>query len=161
MKFLKLADYGSKLHKGVYTKPIVVLITPECISNCEVAAAVLKESKRAILVGSHTAGTGAGSYSYKNELEPKWTDQLHYTLKLRFPNQLFGIHPSSSQGELLDYEIAKEHTSENRPIVSTPSYEYETTLEDILHNGRGWKKMAIKALYPESRIEDLNPSLVP
>lgn len=73
--------------KGFDNK-IVALISADCVSACDKTAFLLQDSKRAVLIGTHSNGTGAG-FTSSGELNASWEDPLKM-FSARIPNYLFG-----------------------------------------------------------------------
>ncbi|OGP04889.1 MAG: hypothetical protein A2Z91_02060 [Deltaproteobacteria bacterium GWA2_38_16] len=132
-----------------YDKKIVALITPNCISACDMTASLLKNSKRATLIGTHTNGTGAGFWDdEENGFPRKWVDS-HNTLQVYIPNSLFGV-PSKEivekEGHILPFKAHKNFISENIPTVA--DVQFSPTLKDITGETKGWLNKALEVLFP-------------
>jgi len=132
-----------------YDKKIVALITPNCISACDMTASLLKNSKRATLIGTHTNGTGAGFWDdEENGFPRKWVDS-HNTLQVYIPNSLFGV-PSKEivekEGHILPFKAHKNFISENIPSVA--DVQFSPTLKDITGETKGWLNKALEVLFP-------------
>ena len=69
---------------GGYDQPVVALITPNCISACDGMSMLLRDSRRATLIGTHTNGTGAGFIGSGSFEDIQWHDRYE-VLSLRIP----------------------------------------------------------------------------
>lgn len=74
---------------GGYPGKILALVTPNCVSACDMTAALLKKSGRATLFGTHSNGTGAGFLSAAN-MNATFQDS-NDELMIKIPNFLFGV----------------------------------------------------------------------
>ena len=127
--------------KESFNQDIIALITPNCISACDLFSGVLKSNKRAVLIGTHSNGTGAGFWSMDKRGET-FNDSLGY-LELRIPNFLFGV--STDPSFVSDtYEKAKELLAEHKPVQADVIY--QTSLIDVMENKKGWKKKISEVL---------------
>jgi hypothetical protein len=124
-----------------YGGKIVALIGPNCVSSCDITAALLKHSKRAVLMGMPANGTGAG-FSSSKELNTEWTDS-NRVFTLTIPNHLFGV-PGGPVGQPMLSGRTEELNMENRPTL--PDQEYSLTAEDILQDSAGWIRKALELL---------------
>lgn len=127
--------------KGFNNK-IVALVTASCISACDKMSFLLKSSKRATIIGTHSNGTGAGFLS-SNELNTKWEDRLR-VFETQVPNYLFGIPGKSFETTVFDENSAEEMCSENRPTQS--DVQYAPTILDVAKNNIGWLQKAAQVL---------------
>jgi hypothetical protein len=132
---------------GGYEGKILVLVTPDCVSSCDMTASLLKKSGRATFLGTHSNGTGAGFQS-TDALDSKFKDD-NYELATEIPNFLFGV-PDQLLDASKTYSYAQFENSyllENHPTVA--DIQYQTTLDDLnpAYFGLGWKKAVAKAFY--------------
>lgn len=125
---------------GGYSQKIVALISPNCISACDIMASLLKSSGRATLIGLPSNGTGAGFLSTANN-DSSWTDSFR-VFKSEIPNFLFGS--AGPVGTAIFPGQAETLNLENRPTV--PDVAYAPALDDILGNSSGWIKKALETL---------------
>lgn len=128
---------------GGYNGKIVALISPNCISACDITSILLKGSKRAKLIGTHANGTGAG-YRSNDEYNTQFKDRFH-VFSTQIPNMLFGYGQSEvSYKQDLGLDSAYELNSENVPVKA--DIEYVETLEDSKIYMSGWISKAIEVL---------------
>jgi hypothetical protein len=132
---------------GGYSGKILLLVTPDCVSSCDMTASLLKKSGRATLLGTHSNGTGAGFQS-TNTLDSDFKDS-NYELATEIPNFLFGV-PDQVLDDSKTYSYAQYENSyllENHPTIA--DIQYQTTLDDLNpeYFGLGWKKAVAKAFY--------------
>lgn len=132
------ADYKVK----GFDNKMVVLVTPDCISACDMTASLFSSSKRATLIGTHSNGTGAG-YSSTGQLNTNWGDQLRQ-LKSNIPNFLFGKPHSDILKNVYEEDSVYELCTENKPTVA--DIHYSTTLLDVKADNKGWLMMAAEVL---------------
>ncbi|MGZ3693574.1 MAG: S41 family peptidase [Bdellovibrionota bacterium] len=125
---------------GGFSQKVVALLTPECISACDMTAFLLKSSGRATIIGSPSNGTGAGFLS-SGALDSQFTDSYR-VLQANIPNFLFGL--PGAPGTLLFPGQAEALNSENKP--TQPDVLYEGTTDDLLHGSQGWINKAIEIL---------------
>jgi hypothetical protein len=124
---------------GGYTGKVVALIGPGCMSACDRFAALLRASKRGVLVGAPTEGAG-GSQQETRELPVRWTDP-NGVLSVSIPNAAMGVQaarpaPGERHGDLPFGRFFSELAFENRPVP--PDVSYATTVDDLTHSNRGW-----------------------
>jgi len=131
---------ADKLVKG-FDKKIVALISPSCISACDIMSMLLKDSKRATLIGTTSNGTGAGYWS-NDKLSTNFEDRYHI-FNTNIPNSLFG-YPGEAGIGVYGKDSAYELNSENRPVLA--DIEYLETMKDIKKDSEGWIKKAIEVL---------------
>ncbi|MEI8347987.1 MAG: S41 family peptidase, partial [Pseudomonadota bacterium] len=124
---------------GGFNEKVVALVTANCASACDNMANLLKSSKRAILVGTHSNGTGAGFYL----LENNWEDPTNI-LKAAMPNYIFGIPGSIAEQYVFSKDSAFDLCTENRPHLA--DIPYNTSIIDIQDNNRGWLQKAAEVL---------------
>jgi len=134
-------DLKSDSAVGGFDQKIVALIAPECISACDNMAMYLQENSRAILIGTHSNGTGAG-FSSGSKIGPEWTD-TYQVFKSSVPNYLFG-RPGGKVGERIFPNRAAELNMENRPAQA--SVKYKTSVEDMKYGDSKWMDKAIEVL---------------
>lgn len=135
---------------GVYSQKIVALISPKCISACEILTNHLKVSARAIVLGEPTSGTGFGFNSY-GKGTTKFRDPLNF-LEISIPNFSF-------QSVQIDHEIGFEKDEdtiaavvpyseikimENTPMVPDITVNYK--LEDLTQDFSEYKKSVAEFL---------------
>lgn len=134
-------DIQSDPEVAGFEAPIVALISPNCVSACDMMATLLKSSGRAVIVGSNTSGTGAG-YLSRGSYSEKWSDGFEI-FKSSIPNFLFGA-PGGPAGQKFFPGQAKALCTENRPTVA--DIRYETTLNDVKNGDLGWLQKAVEAI---------------
>lgn len=141
-----------------YDLPIVALISPWCISSCDVQSLLFKSSGRVTLIGLPSNGTGAG-YIYGGAHERGFIDNL-YIHKVSIPNFLFG-KPLDTDEKVVEVEedLASlvETNTENRPVI--PDVEFHYTSKSYFENDSDWVDKAIEVLNEQitSKKELSNP----
>lgn len=137
------ADIKADKGVGGYNGKVVALISPSCISACDITSIILKGSARATLIGTHANGTGAG-YRSNNEYNTQFKDRFH-VFSTQIPNMLFGYGQSElSYKQDLGLDSAFELNSENVPVKA--DIEYVETLQDTENYMSGWISKAIEVL---------------
>ncbi len=129
---------------GGYDKKIVALITPNCISACDITSFIFKSSERVTLIGSQSNGTGAGFINSK-EVTTGWEDDLKI-FNTSIPNLLFGLPGSKTDTETLIFEqnSVDRLDTENQPTIA--DVQYSTTRKDLLNKNIGWLEKAVEVL---------------
>lgn len=125
-----------------FSNKIVALVTADCISACDMMSFLLKSSKRATIIGTHSNGTGAGFLS-TGEMDTEWTDPLK-VLSSRVPNFLFGLPGESFSINIFEPTSVSRLCTENRPTVA--DVPYSNTVVDIARNNLGWLQKAALVL---------------
>lgn len=133
-------DEDAGLPEG-FNQKVVALITPDCISACDITAALIKANKRGVLIGTHSNGTGAGFWS-KHEDDANFNDS-YGILKIEIPNFLFGVNKTVGR-DRYSFEEGEPLLMENRPIQA--DVQYATTLEDVTKQNAGWLKKVLEQL---------------
>ncbi len=133
---------------GGYEGRVVALIAPTCMSACDRLVALLRSSRRALLVGSPTEGAG-GSQQEARNLAVRWSDP-EGLLSVSIPNAAMGVQRSvPGPGERKDQRTSAEFfealTFENRP--TSPDVPYATTLTDLEEHNRGWMQQVDESLF--------------
>lgn len=127
-----------------YNQKIVAIVTPTCISACDMTANLLKTSGRAVLIGTAANGTGAGFEASETKLSSDFLDS-EGQLQFRIPNFLFGVAPASVQDSRIPYEIGKQYLMENHPTVA--DVHYELTPQDLATQGKSLGEAAVTELF--------------
>lgn len=130
------------LKVGGFDQKMVVLVTPNCVSACDMTSFLFQESKRATLIGTSSNGTGAG-YRSSSELNTEWTDPLR-VLTTNVPNFLFGRPGKDIEKSVYGENSVEELCSENIPAVA--DVQYSTTMLDIAKGNLGWLQKAAQVL---------------
>jgi hypothetical protein len=125
-----------------FSNKIVALVTANCISGCDMMAMLLKASKRATIIGTHSNGTGAG-YSSTQSLNTNWVDRLR-VFDTQIPNFLFGMPGEYYSTKVYDENSALKMCSENLPTEA--DIPYAAKMIDLTHNSMGWLQVAAKTL---------------
>lgn len=125
-----------------YEQKIVALVTPNCVSACDNMTNVLKNNHRALIIGTHSNGTGAG-FSSDSRLNTNWTDPRH-VLSTTFPNYVFGLPGGAPGTYVFEKDSAWKLCSENRPHMA--DIKYSTQLIDITSGNLGWFNKAVEVL---------------
>jgi hypothetical protein len=126
-----------------FDNKIVALVTADCISACDKMAFLLKSSKRATIVGTHSNGTGAGFLSLSADFNTKWSDPLH-VLDTQIPNYLFGIPGGDADTTVFEIGSEERLCSENHPTIA--DVQYAPTLVDVIKNNTGWLEKAAEVI---------------
>lgn len=125
-----------------FNNNMVVLVSPWCISACDMAASLFKASQRAMIIGTQTNGTGAG-YRSLETMNTVFTDQFKL-ISSNIPNFLFGFPDKDVEKTVYGENSVDTHCSENIPTVA--DVKYDTTSEDLASNNVGWLKVAAGGL---------------
>lgn len=128
---------------GGYSNKIVALVTADCISACDKMSFLLKASKRATIIGTHSNGTGAGFLSMSSEFNTKWSDPLHI-FDTQVPNYLFGRPGDNFMTTVFEEGSEEKLCSENRPTIA--DVQYSTTMKDLAKNNIGWLEKAAEVI---------------
>ncbi|SMF47315.1 S41 family peptidase [Pseudobacteriovorax antillogorgiicola] len=126
-----------------FDQPIVALISPQCISACDIFALLLESSKRATLIGSTANGTGAGFFDWAPFSGSTWVD-MHEIFQMEIPNMLFSHGLPEGPAEYSSSTSVIRFNRENRPVSS--DIFYQTRREDVLSGHRGWYGKAFQVL---------------
>ncbi|MGZ3787169.1 MAG: S41 family peptidase [Bacteriovorax sp.] len=137
----EVIPFDSQKIKGFNNK-IVALVTADCVSACDKMSFLLKSSKRATIIGTHSNGTGAGFLS-TNELNTKWEDRLR-VFETQVPNYLFGVPGDTIDQTVFDENSVEKMCSENRPTMA--DVPYAPTMVDLARNNIGWLQKAASVL---------------
>lgn len=128
---------------GGYEQPVVALITPLCVSACDVQSTVFQKSGRVKLIGTHSNGTGAGFMGSKSLPVIPATDRYR-VLRTRIPNYLFGFPVEAGVYKYQGEEMVFETNSENRPVIADIQYDF--TKSDFLNHSSGWIEKAVEEI---------------
>ncbi|MCO5144262.1 MAG: S41 family peptidase [Oligoflexia bacterium] len=128
-----------------FNQDLVVLLTPDCISACDMMSALIKQNKRGTIIGTHSNGTGAG-FSRRGELSALFSDSYQF-FRFSIPNFLFGFQDKEGYPERGLYSAHKGLIGENKPTQA--DVKYETTLEDLKSKGSGWLTESKKILFKQ------------
>lgn len=126
--------------KGFDNK-VVALVTADCVSACDKMSSLLKTSKRAVIIGSHSNGTGAG-YLSNEELNTDWTDSLRI-FSTRIPNYLFGM-AGDPETRIFGEDSVYDLDLENKPTMA--DIPYAPTFRDMARNNIGWLEKAVETI---------------
>ena len=130
-----------------FSNPIVALVTADCISACDKMSFLLKASKRATIIGTHSNGTGAG-YLSTEVLNTKWEDPLR-VFSTTIPNYLFGVPGDSFDRTVFDSDSSTTMCSENKPTVADVLY--APSMVDVARNNLGWLQKAVQVLEAKTK----------
>lgn len=126
-----------------FDQKMVVLVTPYCISACDMTASLFKAAGRATIIGTTTNGTGAG-YRSSSEMNTIWTDPLR-VFSANIPNFLFGRPgPGDIEQAVYGEDSVSELCSENEPTIA--DIMYTNTPLDIVRGNLGWLQKATQVL---------------
>ncbi len=129
---------------GGFNQKIVTLISTNCVSACDITAALLSTSKISTLIGQPTSGTGAGFISLSDALSASWIDSQRF-IQSNIPNFLFGV-PGPNVTEHIFAGKAEEFNLENRPTSPSKENLYQPTVNDITKMSVDWFDKAIEVL---------------
>jgi len=131
---------------GGYRQPIVVLLSPYCLSSCELLALLLQSNQRATLLGAASNGTGAGYFEWEPFSGGRWTDSYEI-ITADIPNYLIG-RPGQTDIMLYSTPYAYlDFNQENRPVMV--DQDYQEKVEDLLNAAKGWYSAAAEQLSRE------------
>ena len=146
-------NFNIKAHKkfGGFAQPIITLISPRCLSACDIMANFLHSSGRALLVGSQTNGTGAAFLEIGDQpRHPKaeWVDSVYGTFTLKIMNTLLGVGQELVSDETLYLPFASHFSvlRENKPIAADNRFRRTTSKDDVIQRNVGWKELIENAL---------------
>ena len=125
-----------------YSNKIVALVTADCVSACDKMSFLLKASKRAKIIGTHSNGTGAGFLS-TSELNTQYSDPLR-VLETQIPNYLFGVPGDDFMTTVFENGSEEKMCSENRPTIADVIY--SPTMKDVARNNIGWLEKAAEVI---------------
>ena len=131
-----------------FNRPVVVLISPQCGSACDITSLLLKENPRVKLMGTQCHGMGLGfrSGNYYDNLSFK---DKYGAIRVEIPNQLWA--KPFKEFQIIDkYEAYKDRMVENKPVKA--DLIYKDTLDDYLNNSSGWYKNAASYLSNERKM---------
>ncbi len=132
-----------------FNNKVVALVTADCISACDMTAFVIKDSKRATIIGSHSNGTGAGYYS-SSALNTNWEDRLK-VFSSTIPNFLFGKAGNDIKSLVFGDASVSELCTENKPTIA--DIKYSSTELDLTNDNLGWLKKAVEVLDSQKDVE--------
>ncbi|MCX6119040.1 MAG: S41 family peptidase [Proteobacteria bacterium] len=142
--FTLTSDIRASERVGGYDQKIIALITPNCISACDGMAILLKQSKRATLIGTVANGTGAGFIGDGSFEDIQWRDR-YQVVSIRLPNRMFGFGGKVGEHIISEADAFIKYNSENRPVEA--DIKYEATTKDYFKGASsGWYEKAIEAL---------------
>ena len=127
---------------GGYDEPVVVMVTPNCISSCDITSMLMQASKRTTIIGSHSNGTGAGMTGYTGFAGAEWRDEFD-VIRVNIPNFLFG-KPGAPDQVVHTGNAFFDLNSENVPVQADVNY--ESQLVDFLEGSSGWFNKAIEVI---------------
>ncbi|MFN7905084.1 MAG: S41 family peptidase [Pseudobdellovibrionaceae bacterium] len=124
-----------KLTRKVYTKRLLVLTSPFCISACENLVHRLKATRRAQIIGQATNGTGFG-FSSNSAAETKFRDPFNL-YELRMPNHAFSflLNPDATNLSQDQSFLVQTEKFENIPLLENnpaiPDFDYKINENDL------------------------------
>ncbi len=127
---------------GGFNNKVVALVTADCISACDKTAFLIKDSKRATIIGTHSNGTGAG-FTSTSDLNTNWEDRLK-VFSSTVPNYLFGKPGSDVKTLVYGDTSVSELCSENKPTVA--DIQYNSKMLDLTRDNLGWLQKAAQVL---------------
>jgi hypothetical protein len=110
--------------------------------------ALLKASKRAILVGSPTNGTGAGLVGINQDNSiAKFRDSFNQ-IEVDVPNYLFGVAKApvgeEQNGHILRFSENMDLLLENKP--TQPDVPFHLSVDDLREQTEGWLDITLRVL---------------
>jgi hypothetical protein len=131
---------------GGYDGRVVALVSPSCMSACDRAAAMLRATGRAVLLGEPTEGAGGSQQEIPGAIGTRWQDPAGL-VSLAIPNAAMGVPRAAPGAAAVDADaFFRALALENRPVE--PDVRYAPRLEDVTDHGRGWLAAAEAALFP-------------
>lgn len=130
-----------------FSNKVVALVTADCISACDKMSFLLKSSKRATIIGTHSNGTGAG-YLSTGEMNTQWQDSLK-VLYSTIPNYLFGLPGDNFETNIFEKDSVSKMCTENMPTVA--DVPYANTMVDLTRNNLGWLQKAAQVLESQTK----------
>jgi hypothetical protein len=131
---------------GGYPGKILTLVSPSCISACDMTASLLKKSGRSVLMGTHSNGTGAG-FESSQALDSSFKD-TNDELSIKIPNFMFGVPDKVlDQSKAVPYaQFEASYLLENRPTIA--DIQYALTTDDLDPNdpGKGLRAAVLNAM---------------
>ena len=129
--------------KEGFNQKIVALVSPQCISACDMMAQFLKISRRATLMGTHANGTGAG-FSTWNQQNSNFED-TQGLFSFEIPNHLFGIAPVMKKDvQVLEYEKHEDLLMENKPVQA--DIQRPIKVDDLIDGNEGFLEEVLAEL---------------
>lgn len=125
-----------------FDNEMVVLVSPWCVSACDMTAALFKTSGRAMIIGTHSNGTGAG-YRSLSTMDTTFIDQFKL-INSNIPNFLFGFPNKDVMATVYEENSVETLCSENIPTVA--DVKYDSTGLDLTNNNLGWLKISAEGL---------------
>lgn len=107
---------------------MVVLISDNCRSGCEIVGQILRGNRRGKFIGTPTAGMGAGFLGTNRIPIPEIRISNAEGLTLEVPNFLFGP-PTGEPENSISSKLMEDWSSENRSVK--PDIYVEPTLDDL------------------------------
>ncbi len=154
LPFVASENIASTMKGGAFDLPIVALTTPSCISACDLLAGLLRNAKRAILLGGPTNGAGGRFLEVGKYPRSGYTDDLFGTVTLKIPNTFHALLPRlKAENEwFFDFPENQPWMMENRPI--SPDLAYGNQVLDIEAPGAGWLRASVQAIldHEKSRL---------
>ncbi|MGZ3723474.1 MAG: S41 family peptidase [Bdellovibrionales bacterium] len=141
---LNAKDVTTDATVGGYSQKVVAIVSPICISACDMTARLLKNSKRAVLIGTAANGTGAGFWSSDTKLDSSFSDS-EGLLSFEIPNFLFGVETLAGDAQRLPFETGKALLSENLPTQADVIVPF--TVDDVRTGGDSISKAAVTELF--------------
>ena len=112
--------------KGVYTKPIVILVDEMDFSGGDFFPVIMQDNKRATIFGTQTAGAGG------------------YVLRTRIGNNRLGVGALFSYTGSIAQRVFSKTPFESKGV--TPDVKYEMTPLDYQNHFQGYKKALLKVV---------------
>lgn len=140
---MNMHDVVANSKVGGYNQKIVAIVTPYCISACDMTARLLKNSGRAVLFGTEANGTGAGFWS-SNTLNSEFQDS-EGQLSFQIPNFLFGVQTKASDEVRMPYAQAKGLLMENLPTPADVMQDLDP--KDLSTGGKLYGEAAVRELF--------------
>lgn len=140
-----------------FSQKLILLVTPQCFSACDIFAEFVQNSGRGIIIGTQTSGAFGTMLNFRDGILPKWTDQKHRMFSLQVPNAVTGVlDVTLKEGEILVPFKLDQHMPEGRPVKATQGAEYAVELADLAGKKSGWISKALSLLGA-----DAAPAVVP
>lgn len=135
LEYLPLILGSTAVKAGSFTLPVAVMVSPRCMSACDVFAAYIDLSGRGTLVGQPTAGAFGTLLAVQGEARSVWVDQKYNTFVVQVPNSFMGVLSAApKEGEVVKYD-PKNHMLEGTAIAPKEAGRYRLLVEDLSSNG--------------------------
>jgi hypothetical protein len=127
---------------GGYNQDVVTLISPYCMSTCELLVMMLQAR-------THTNGTGAGFFEWEPFAGAAWRDSYE-AVYLEIPNYLLGRPGEVGQRIFNQRDAYFTYNKENQPVKADITY--RPGLSDYLAGAPGWYNRAWSVVFRQQSV---------